>query len=106
MLTFTFEKKYFGYKNIRCYGIAKGKEKQPKEKVLIHICAAHVMKTITNKLATLTTNKDVKKFYAFVFARMVNSVTLKELTEVFKALCKLSLSPCSGKEEDVSFFFL
>ena len=66
------------------------------------------MKTIINKLATLTTSKNVKDFYGFVFARMVNCSNLEELTELFRQLCTLSLSECMGEEQTVSYvvFFI
>ena len=66
------------------------------------------MKTIIDKLATLTTSKKIKDFYGFVFERMVNCSTLEELTELFKQLCKLSLPECMGEEENVSYviFFI
>ena len=97
--------KYILNKNIlRCFQIVTGSKKKTENKVIIHICSSHVMKTIINKISSLTRNKSIKDFYGFVFARMVNSTTLKELVEIFEQLCKLSLSNFIGSEQIVSHY--
>ena len=92
-------------KILRCFQIVTGSKNKNTNKVIIHLCSSHVMKTIMNKISSLTNKEKIKKFYGFVFARMLNSTSLKELVEIFEQLCKLSLSNFIGSEQIVSYCY-
>ena len=89
--------------NYRCWNVVKEEENWPSNKVVIHLCSAHIIKSITNRLARLTTDKDVKELCTYVFARMIDSTSRTELTKLFTNLCILLLKENFGDEQKVWF---
>ena len=57
-------------------------------KTVIHICSAHIMHRFSHKLNyTLRASKETKRRILFVMARLINSVSFKEIDSLFFALC-------------------
>lgn len=81
------------------------KERWPNSKVIIHLCSAHIMKSITKKLSKITTDDGLKNFCSYVFATLMNSTDMREVGLTFSHLCDLLLHEKFGKHQEVLFNF-
>lgn len=88
----------------RCWKVLNRDETWPRNKVFIHLCSSHIIKSITNRLAGLTSSKKLKKFCTFIFARMINSTSKNEVAKLFSKLCTLLLKEKFGDDQEVLFF--
>ena len=57
-------------------------------RTVIHICSAHIIHRFSHKLNyTLRADKETKRRILFVMARLINSISFKEIESLFFALC-------------------
>ncbi|MEL6804171.1 MAG: hypothetical protein AAFO91_10355, partial [Bacteroidota bacterium] len=73
----------------RCYSLLVNELPTPKTMTIIHVCSAHAMKAVTNSISGMVCDRSVKELFGFVFARMIDCVTLKQVEEIFHHLATL-----------------
>ena len=56
------------------------------------------LKLLKSRLAGLTTNKKLKSLCTFEFAKMIDSISKKEVTKIFRKLCTLLLEESFGDD--------
>ena len=59
-------------------------------KTIIHICTAHMIKMMLGKLAIK--DKDKRKFFAYVIARILDSTRMSDLDRLFHHLCNICIA--------------
>lgn len=76
------------------YAICQKQKKMVRDQIkdYLHLCAAHVIKAVSAAFRRKTSDKGLKAFATFVFARLQNTVCVDEALEIFKALCVALLS--------------
>ena len=83
----------FGHCNIRdylsfCWNIFSGNNPiQYEEHFFVHICAAHVIKRVSDKVSKLVDSKELKLFILRVFALLQNYTVMDDTTETWTELC-------------------
>ncbi len=70
--------------------------KDVKRFTVVHICAAHMVKTFSNAARKHTTDKGLHNFAVFCFALLQNSITLQQAEAIFLQMCFVFLAfhPC------------
>ncbi len=61
--------------------------KDVKRFTVVHICAAHMVKTFSNAARKHTTDKGLHNFAVFCFALLQNSITLQQAEAIFLQMC-------------------
>lgn len=57
---------------------------------VVHICAAHMVKTISNAVSKVTKDKGLHNFAVFCFALLQNSTSLEQAKAIFLQMCFLA----------------
>ncbi len=66
--------------------------KDVKRFTVVHICAAHMVKTFSNAARKHTTDKGLHNFAVFCFALFKNSITLHQAKAIFLQMCFVFLA--------------
>lgn len=54
---------------------------------VLHICSAHVLKAVTQSIGRKTSDKGLKDFATFGFARLQNTTPMTTALNIFRSLC-------------------
>ncbi|KAK0134959.1 hypothetical protein N1851_029228 [Merluccius polli] len=58
----------------------------------MHLCAAHVLKAVSQLVAKKTNDRGLKEFVVFAFARLQNSTSLVTALKLFRSLCTVLMA--------------
>lgn len=56
------------------------------EMTVLHLCAAHMLKLVSMKLAKMQCKKDIKRFFLYCFALLQNTSTFNHILSVMKSV--------------------
>lgn len=73
----------------RCYAVVQFKSTASviRQLTTLHICAAHMMKTVRDTMSEGVKDKKLLQFFMFTFARLQNAATMKQAEELYKTMC-------------------
>ena len=72
-----------------CFVAMTSNEKFLDNKTLLHICAAHLLKFVFNKLKQFDALNETKQLAKFAFARLVVCESLDEARSIFASMCNV-----------------
>ena len=56
---------------------------------VLHLCSAHIIKAVSQAIGRKTTDKGLKEFATFAFARLQNSTSMNAALKIFRSLCTI-----------------
>jgi hypothetical protein len=73
----------------KCYAVVHFKSTTAAIKQLstVHICAAHMIKSVRDNMSEGVKDKALMQFFMFTFARLQNAATLKQAQQLYESMC-------------------
>ncbi|KAG9260553.1 hypothetical protein AMEX_G256 [Astyanax mexicanus] len=78
----------------RAHTVCRGEKTwaEIRQFTVLHLCAAHILKAVTQAIGRQTEDKGLKEFATFVFARLQNATSLEVALDIFRSFCFVLLA--------------